>query len=698
MTVVADGPAAGFVPRAGAWLVEVLRRRLIPLFPCAIGLGIAVYFALPREPGATIVALVAAVAAGLALASVLFAAVRPVLLLLFAIVSGFMAAQFRTALVNAPAVAEDDLRGGIEGRIIEVETLPRGVRILLDEVLLDRLAPDVPQPGRIRLRVAVPPPQGFAPGDRIRTFGIVGPPSAPLLPGGFDFRRHAFFEGLGGVGVTFGTPAITGRDDPGWQFADPLRRTIADRVRASLDGDTAALAVAFLTGERAGISEEANVAMRDSGLAHLLSISGVHVNLVALIVFFTVRFGLAAIAPVALRHPIKKWAACAALAAILCYMIVVGGSVPTLRATLMTGIVLLAVMLDRVAFSIRLIALAATVVLLTTPDAMLGPSFQMSFAAVLALIAGYEALRRHGWLARVGRPGLVRRLGWYALGVVLTTVIATAATAPFAIYHFQRFSLVATVANLLAMPLTSLAIMPSVLLAYPMMALDLDLVALLPLGWSMDGMLAIARWTASLPESAVSIPAMPAWGLAAAVAGGLWLCLGEGKARLLGILGLMLAAFSVVQLRPPDILVSADGRLAAVRAPDGSWSFSTRRAERFAREQWLRHLAGVEAERWPETGVALDGGLRCDPSGCLFEHEGGLVAFPRRFEAAAEDCLVADLVIYPYRAPGACAAETLLIDGAALRQTGALAITLGEEITIRSVREEVGERPWTPWR
>jgi competence protein ComEC len=475
-----------------------------------------------------------------------------------------------------------------------------------------------------------------------------------------------------------------------------LQDGIAARVRAQVSGDAGAIAVAFLTGERAGISDAANEAMRDSGLAHLLSISGIHISLVAILLLGALRFGLALIEPVALRWPIKKWAACAALAGVVVYTILVGASVPTVRSAVMTGTVLLAVIADRVAISMRLVAIAAAAILLVAPEALAGPSFQMSFAAVIALIAAYEALRPllSRWHSGAGPAG---RAMLYLGGIVLTTVVATVATTPFAIYHFQRFAPLAVAANLMAIPLTSLLIMPAVLLAYPAMLLGLDGWVLRLLGWANDAMLWVAYTVSSWPLAALTVPAMPAWGLAGFAAGGLVLCLGAGRARLLGLLALPVMAAAILLAPVPHILVDTTGRLAAVQAPDGGLAFSTRRSERFIREIWLRSRAAAEDAAWPQQGEGAGGRLACDPGGCLYRLGGIVVAFTRRGEGFDDDCAMADLVITDLVAPRWCRPRFGVWDRFDLRHSGSIAIDLsGPEPAVSTTAQAVGDRPWAP--
>lgn len=670
-----------------------VRRRLVLLVPCGLGVGIGLYFALPAEPPLA-AGLILAGLSGL-LAALLHRRPRAVCfaILLLAVALGFLAAELRTRIVAAPLL-DRERRGTVTGTVQTVDLLPHGVRVILGDLTLEGLAPEA-TPGAVRLRLiasdAVP-----AAGDRIRVRATLAPVAGPAYPGGFDFRRQLFFQGIGGTGFAMGKTERLEAADTTPSRLTRLQDGIAARVRAQIPGDAGAIAVAFLTGERAGISDAANQAMRDSGLSHLLSISGIHISLVAILLLGGVRLLLALVEPVALRWPIKKWAAGIALLGIVVYTILVGASVPTVRSSVMTGVVLLAVMADRVAISMRLVALAATAILLAAPEALPGPSFQMSFGAVIALIAAYEALRPHlsRWRSGGGPP---RRVLLYLAGIVLTTVVATAATTPFAVYHFQRFAPLAVAANLMAIPLTSILIMPAVLLAYPAMLLGLDGWVLPLLGWGNQAMLWVAYTVSSWPMAALTVPAMPAWGLIAGSVGGLWLCLASGRIRLLGLLALPVLLLASLSAPSPQILVDTTGRLAAVRAPEGGLAFSTRRSERFIREIWLRAEAAAEDASWPQQGIAAGGRLGCDPRGCLYRFGDRTVAFTRSGEAFDDDCATADLVITDLVAPRWCRPRFGVWDRFDLRRSGSIAVDLsGPEPKVATVAEAVGDRPWAP--
>ncbi|MGQ9367497.1 ComEC/Rec2 family competence protein [Azospirillum sp. ST 5-10] len=691
---VSSHPAARAAARLAA-LAAAERDRWALWTPAGLGAGAAVYFALPAEPSAW-----AGVAAP-PLAAVLAIALRrrPALLLpalaLLAVALGFAAAQLRTALVAAPLLERPTGVVAVTGRVVGVERLARGGRLVLEGPTIAGLAAEA-TPRRVRVRVAGDPPP---PGAMVGLRASLRAPSAPAAPGAFDFRRHAFFEGIGGVGYAVAAPTLLAAPPPGgWPAVrvafEAARDAVAARVAAVLGGPEAGITTALLNGEPAGIPEPALQAMRDSGLAHLLSISGLHIGLVAGLVFFAVRALLALAEPLALRWPIKKIAAAAGLAAAVAYTLMVGAPVPTLRSVLMTGLILAAVMLDRDPFSMRLVAFAAAVVLLVLPDSLLGPSFQMSFAAVVALIATYElaapALRR--WRSGQGWAG---RAVLYLGGVALTSVVASAATTPFALFHFQTIAFYGVLANMLAVPVTSFWVMPAGLFAYLLMPLGLEEPALAAMGWGVSAILWTAETVSALPGATAPVPAMPLWGLSAVTLGGLWLTLWRRPWRVLGVAGLALGLVSPALAGRPDVLVAGEGDLVAVRAADGTLSFSSARGQRFVAEVWLRRDgARARGAPWPAAGRSADGRLACDALGCLYRAGGRTVALARAPEALAEDCAAADAVVSA-EAAGRCAAAAVIDRWHRWRRGGHALYLSPDGVRVEDVRSGRGERPWT---
>ncbi len=436
-------------------------------------------------------------------------------------------------------------------------------------------------------------------------------------------------------------------------------------------------------------------AIRDSGLAHLLAISGLHIGLVAAILFIGLRAALALVPPLALRHPIKKWAAALAILGALAYALVAGTTVPTQRAFLMIGLVLLAVLLDRRGLSMRLVAWAAAVILVLRPENLLNASFQLSFAAVTALIAAYETGQARHAFGRGRMPSFYGRTVLYIGGVALTTVIATLATAPFVIYHFNRLAVYGLAANLVAVPTTALWIMPWAVIAFALIPLGLEILALAPMAWGTEVIIRVAETVAAWPGSVSLLPAMPTWGLTLVTLGGLWLCLWRGRWRLWGLAAAAIGVASIALTDVPDILVDGRGRLLAVRTDSGVLAVSSTRAERFSREIWLRRAGQKVPAPWPDSGPGADGRMTCDSMGCIYRVRGYVVALVRLPDALFEDCRVADVVISSVPVRRRCASARIVIDRFDLWRHGGHALWLEEDgVRVESVSRYRGRRPW----
>ena len=381
---------------------------------------------------------------------------------------------------------------------------------------------------------------GLQPGAAVRLRATLMPPAEPALPGDYDFGRQAWFAGIGAVGYAMSPPSIDAaagdvpRDLALWAGVQRLRQAIGARIAAALPGETGAIATALITGERGGISEATNDAFRDSGILHILSISGFHMAIMAGSVFFIVRLGLAAFPSIALRYPIKKWAAAAAMAAALAYLLISGGAFATVRSTIMISIMFLAVLLDRPALALRNVILAATLILVVFPESLFDVGFQMSFAAVLALVSVYEALRqRRAWEALMQHAS--SRLVLFFAGIVLSTLIASAAVAPFAAYHFHKSQQYAVIANLIALPVCNIVVMPAALAALVAMPFGLEALPLWVMGRGIEAMVWVAHRVAEVPGAVLRVPAMPSAAFVLMIAGGLWLMLWQTRWRLAGI-------------------------------------------------------------------------------------------------------------------------------------------------------------------
>ncbi|EWY42155.1 competence protein ComEC [Skermanella stibiiresistens SB22] len=688
---------SAYLARALADRLMAERERWILWLPVGIGLGVAWYFALYTEPPAW----AGAAATTLFVTASLLArhrAIAPlVCLAALSVALGFTAAQFRTARVAAPILAREIGPVPVTGRVLGVDRLEKGVRVLLTELSIPRLAADA-TPGmvRIRLRDAA---QAASPGERIRVKAVLAPPGAPVAPGAHDFARTAFFAGIGGNGYAVGQvervePVPVGEWADAMAAVERFRLRMSDRINSLIGGSEGRVIDALMTGEQTGIPEHVMNDFRVSGLAHLLSISGLHVSLVAGLIFVPVRALLALIEPVALNWAIKKIAAVAAMAGTVCYMLLVGSPVPTERSVLMTGLALGAILMDRNPFSMRLIAFAATVLLLKEPESLLGASFQMSFGAVTALIAAYEVISPAWRRLRLNRGPFGRAMLQIA-GIVVTSVVASLATTPFSMFHFQQIQYYGVLSNMIAVPVTSFWVMPLCLISYLAMPFGLDQPFLVLVGWGATAILETARLTAALPGASQLIEAMPALALPLVALGGCWLTLWRRRWRLLGVPIILGALLTAAFHDPPDILVDEEGKLMAVRDADGGLSLSSRIAGRFDASIWLRRDGRLEGGVWPREGKGAGGLLDCDRSGCLYRAKGRTVALARVRQALTEDCGVADVVISADPAPRACSAK-LVVDLWRLRREGAHQIWLSPgAMRVATVAAERGDRPWT---
>jgi competence protein ComEC len=436
-------------------------------------------------------------------------------------------------------------------------------------------------------------------------------------------------------------------------------------------------------------SDLALLAMRNSGLAHLLSVSGLHIGLAVGILFFLIRAGLALVPPIALNWPIKKWAAGLALLGAAFYMLLSGASVPVVRSFVMAAIVLLAVIADRQPISMRPVAIAAVVVLLIWPDSLVGPSFQLSFAAIVALTAVWEELSPR----RARQIGPARRGLRWLFDLALSSIIATLATAAFGIYHFNRLTGYGVIANMLAVPITGFWVMPWLILALILMPFGLEGWALEPAGWGISAILWTAQTVSGWPGSVALVPVMPPLGLALVSFGGLWLCLWRQRWRYWGTLAIAGGLATILTVRPPDILISEDAKLVAITEADGSLRLSTGRADRFAASEWMRRLGQDQRILWSAALAGSDPRLVCDHGDCRFRLAGHAVAILQHADGFATACAEADLVILLVPTEGSC--RVPVIDPALLAREGGHAIWLSEAgIRIETVHQGQGNRPW----
>ncbi|MBX3497229.1 MAG: ComEC/Rec2 family competence protein [Parvibaculum sp.] len=689
-----DAPAA-----MAAWLRGCMVAdgdRLFLWTPVLIATGVAAYFAVDFEPP-----LMAALAAAAVLALAFIplrqrAAVAPLAAGLLCVALGFAAASLRSHVVAGP-VLERPQAGVLTGRVVAVEETETGALVaVLEPASFARLRTDE-LPRRVRVNIRLKE-ASLAPGATVSLRARLMPPPEPVLPGGFDYARQVWFESLGGVGFAYTAPEELEPPTGVTAMLVELRGRIGARIRHVIGGPAGAVSAALVTGERAAIPKAVAADLRAAGLAHVLAISGLHMMLFGGSVFWLVRAGLALVPRLALNYPIKKWAAAVALGGATFYLAISGAAIATQRAWIMIALMFVAIMLDRPALSLRNVALAAILILLWRPESLLGASFQMSFAAVVALIAFYESDRVRGLTSspnRIGLANMPRRIGAYALGLAFTSIVAGAATGAIGAFHFNRIAVYGLAGNMAAMPLVGIVVMPMALLALLLMPLGLDAPALWIMGAGVDGMLTVAHEVASWDGADSLVADAPLHALLLTVFGGLWLALWRESWRYLGLAPMLLGLALWGAAPKHDILIDRNAALFAVRGADGRLALGAARPA-YAAEQWLRH----DGDRRTPREAARSPDMLCDVDGCVYRDAGRpVVAFAKTLDAAMEDCALADVVIAQVplsrRARRECGADVVL-DYFDLWREGATALTFDEDgkIIVATSLQMRGNRPW----
>ncbi|MEW6256536.1 MAG: ComEC/Rec2 family competence protein [Pseudomonadota bacterium] len=673
---------------------ELVSGRLILWLPVAFAAGVLVYFSAEHEPS-----LLAALLLAIGLSAACYAArARPlsfaVLLALSALAWGFAIATLQTARITRPVLVPPPVAVRLLGHVEGVEHRPNADRMLLRVASVQGKGLD-PAPALVRLSV----PKGSAPppGTPVSQLARLLPPLAPAQPGAHDFGRAPWFEGIDAVGYGMGRPKIIRLEgSPPWSVrlaaaTDHVRRLMADRIRASLAEPAAGIAVALVTGDRSGVSPAIEDSMRSSGLTHVLSISGLHMALVAGTLFALVRAVLALSPALALGFPVKACAAVAALAGSAFYLLLSGNDVPAQRSFTMTALVLLGVLVGRPSLSLRTVGVAALVVFTLAPVSLLEAGTQMSFAATLALVAAYEGLQPLRGL----RPpdGMLGRLGFKVAvffgALALTSLVAGLATGPYGALHFQRLAPYGLLANLAAMPAVSLLVMPFGLLGVLLLPFGLDGLAWPVMGAGISVMTAVSDHVAALPGAVLHVSAIGVPTALAATVCLFCLCLFRGSLLVLALPPALLAVALAGEPPRPDVLISADGRTVAVRDGQGRYSIAGASSNRMVVSQWLTR----DADPRGANDKSLAGIFICDRAACIAPLPGGgRVILPRKVTPAALACTKTDIIVAPAGAPG-CAGT--VYDGRLLARTGALALYRGaegwREVPTRDPRVQ---RPW----
>jgi competence protein ComEC len=679
------------VPGAVEQWLEAERDQLPLWMPVALGLGIAGWFMLPDARAWTAFLLGAAGVAALGLVFPIGGRLGRVV-----VAAGLLAALgcalvwWRAERVAAPVLARPGVFA-FTARVLRVEPLP--ARELVRLRLAPIATPTLPPVVRVNLESGALP-IGVAPGAVLRLRARLVPPPGPAVPGAYDFTRVAWFDGIGATGRAFAPVTVV---KPETQAGGGLRNRLTGHIQRQVAGSAGGIAAAFVTGDRGAIGEAEDEAMRRAGLAHLLSISGLHVTAVVGATMLLLLRLLALFPALALRVRLPLVAASGAALAAIAYTWLSGAEVPTIRSCVAALLVLAALAMGREAITLRLVATGAFVVLLVLPESLAGPSFQLSFAAVTAIVALHEHPRVSRWF-QARDEGLARRLLRNLGSLLLTGVAVEAVLMPIGLFHFHKAGLYGALANIVAIPLTTFVVMPAEAVALLLDALGLGT----PAWWLVERALTLLLWiaktTAAAPGSVAALPSMPGGAFALMVAGGLWVALWRTRARLMGVAPFVVGALWALTTPAPDLLVTGDGRHLAVRTSDGGMAILRDRAGDYVRGM-LGEGGGVEGELPP---LADQPNARCTSDVCVVDVAGTtrtwrILATRSGYMVPAGElialCRDADVVVSERRLPRGCTPRWLRLDRPMLAQTGGLAIRF-DPPDARRVRASGDRHPW----
>lgn len=667
--------------------------------PVGLSMGILIYFQLNFEPSLSCTLLTSI--AGLGLLGGLWPRLKNHKIFteklgifwygaIISLIIGFNAAKIRTELLGTVFLKEKISKISFMGTLLEVEhpvVKNSSKRRIIVSNLVFKASPIRPLPSKIRLNIAAKK-LNAEPGDQIQCQADLLPISFPVSLTGFDFQRHSYFQGVGAVGrVTLNCQLVKKAQKT--QFYQ-WRYQLTQVLRHHLSGQAGEIAGALITGDRSGISKDVRQNFANAGIAHILAISGLHISLVASVIFLLVRRGLTFLIFFNEKFHTKKWAAIIAIFAIGGYLAISGYGFPAIRSFIMTSLVMVAILVNRQPLSMRFLSLAATFILLLYPESILSISFQLSFAAVLALIAFYEGGYRvlKDWSQKTERFVWLKHVIVYVVGIILSTVIATLATTPFIIYTFNNYTLQAVLGNLIGIPLVSLWIMPLAVLS--LLSLVLGGIPFIFKIWGLgiNILTKSAEYISHLPGAAIFIATPPSTFLALISFGGIWVCLWKLPWRWLGLIPIIGSIGLMFCDHHTHLYIAGDGSVIAYRQGK-VLNVSSLGKGKFYYDQWSKELGGIEIKKWQSENIILPSSLTLisDPYYQYSKEIQTLCAY-------SKDWIISNG--YIWRICGNLVPKEKIIDRYHLKKNGTYLIYLREKRDPRIVvlKEALEKRPW----
>lgn len=574
--------------------------------PVLFAVGIGIYFSLPFEVSKWVVLFLLELLLLLAFLFRYNYTKLFILLNVFLVVLGFATACLQAYYMSEKIFPSPEGKMYISARIIELGHNYKGKQRIVVEDVHNFEGEHIKGTYRLTLTSES---SNIKVGDCVEAIAEISPPIKPYIVGGYQPQRQAYFDGISGIGyipsrvLTLDNCIKSSNFISG--FIDNVRQKISKRIHNVLPADQAAIITALSTGDRGKIKPLIRDNYRDSGLAHFLSISGLHMSMIAGLMFFFIRFITASIPFLVVRIDSKKISAVAAIFISIIYLLISGAEIPAQRAFIMTTIVLLGVLFDRIAISMRVLAVAAFIVLIISPQALIGPSFQMSFSAVIALVAFYEK-----YAASIGKflKGddysnnslfiKIFKICWvYIIGILLTDLVASVTTSVFAIYNFNRIAVYTTLGNMLSGPVIGFIIMPFLLLSLVLMPFGLDFIPLKIAGFGVSLVNDITHDVASLPNASQQILSFPTWSLLFMIFGGLWICIWQESWRKYGWVAIIIGFLGIFTVSNPDIIINEDASVVAVKDNQGKMVVLPSRGDNSLKRAWREKTASKELNK-----------------------------------------------------------------------------------------------------
>jgi competence protein ComEC len=667
--------------------------RLVIWAPVFLGVGIWTYFNLPTEPSVIAIATLAVPIAGLFWLGRHYS----IALLIGLVLLGFGLSKARQEIIATPLLRATVSSSEISGFIADADNRGGKKRVLVIELDAASNVPLDEMPTRVRISTFDAATALI--GDYVHFSARLSPLPTPVMPGGFDYGRELYFQSIGAMGSNISPPVFEDRPVP-WKFVErrffhKLRSVMGARITAAIPGPIGAFANSIVTGERASIPAEMNTSLQISGLAHIISISGLHMSLVAGGVFWVMRALLALFPALVLNYPIKKWSAVAALIVGFIYMLLADSGSATERSYIMIAVMFFAILVDRPAVSMRNIALAALIILVFNPEEAVRASFQMSFLAVMGIVAFFEYWNNRPVDMKAHEASRLSRFTRYGFklfaGSVLTTIVAGGLSSIAAVYHFGRLSPYGSVANALALPIADLIVMPAAMLGVLLMPFGLEYwpfklveIGLQATMWISDS---IAAW----PYANGMVPQPALLGVSLMVAGALIVCLVLGAFRWLGALVILLGIYLGTSTHLPKVLIEDRASNVAIRDDAGNYVLADAAKGKFGAEKWLQSNGQVETME----ASAARSGWTCAENMCFSDLAPMGVAYVHEPTEADWECPPTAIIIADFPLRKKCAEAKLTIDRFDVWKFGAHAIYIdGDVANVKTAKGEQGNRPW----